>query len=256
MKRNRELVEDRRNKVLEALRNDGHVKVGDLAKEFEVSPLTIRRDLQYLEDQKKLERFYGGASIIEEKKVIGDEDTLYRELIAKYAASLVEDGDSIFINSSSTALKLLKYLDNKRVIAITNNGKSIYSERSPQVTVVLTGGELSGVKEALVGDFALKNLERITAKKTFLGCGGVSVESGMTTEIMNETNINHMMNNRVTGETYILADHTKLGKNRSFVSIDIEHIKNIITDEKADEALVNTFRSMGIHVHQVSKGDI
>lgn len=258
MKRSRKLVDGRRNKVLEVLRENGHVKVGELAEEFGVSPLTIRRDLQYLEDNKKLERFYGGASIVNDMLATTDEEdevTHYRRLIAKYAASLVEDGDTIFINTSSTALMLLKHIDDKNVIAITNNGKAINAERSPNVSIVLTGGELRDAKEAMVGEFALNNLERVSAKKCFLGCSGLSIESGMTTERLNEVNINQTMLRRATGSTYILADHTKIGKNSSFVTSTINRVKNIITDEKADENIVNGLRAMGIKVHQVSKND-
>lgn len=258
MKRSRALVDERRNRVLEVLKENGQIKVADLAEEFNVSPLTIRRDLQYLEDNKKIERFYGGASIIENNPETLDEVdelTLYRQLIAKCAASLVEDGDTIFINTSSTALKLIQYLGDKRVTVITNNGKAINVKRSPNVSIILTGGELRDVKEAMVGEFALNNLERVSAKKSFLGCSGLSVDSGMTTEILNEVNINQAMTRRVTGPTYILADHTKLGKDSSFVSYKINRIKNIITDEKADVNIVNTFKGMGINVHQVSKND-
>lgn len=258
MKRSRKLVDGRRNKVLEVLRENGHVKVGELAEEFGVSPLTIRRDLQYLEDNKKLERFYGGASIVNDMLAATDEEdeeTLYRRLIAKYAASLVEDGDTIFINTSSTALRLLKHIDDRQVIAITNNGKAINIEHSPNVSIVLTGGELRDAKEAMVGEFALNNLERVSAKKSFLGCSGLSIESGMTTERLNEVNINQTMLRRATGPTYIMADHTKIGKNSSFVTSTVNRIKNIITDEKADENIVNGFRAMGIIVHQVSKSD-
>lgn len=258
MKRSRTLVEGRRNKVLEVLRENGQVKVGELAEQFGVSPLTIRRDLQYLEDNKKLERFYGGASIANDMLAATyeeDEATMYRRLIAKYAASLVEDGDTIFINTSSTALRIIKHIDDKQVIVITNNGKAINTERSPKVSIVLTGGELRDDKEAMVGDFALNNLERVSAKKSFLGCSGLSVESGMTTERLNEVNINQTMLRRATGTAYILADHTKIGKNSSFVTSNINRIKNIITDEKADENIINAFRAMGIKVYQVSRND-
>ncbi len=82
MKRSRALVENRRNKVLMALKNNGFVKVGELAEELQVSPLTIRRDLQYLEDNKKLERFYGGATVTgrdPEFATEQDEVKLYRK---------------------------------------------------------------------------------------------------------------------------------------------------------------------------------
>lgn len=256
MKRERALVDNRRSKLLETLKNNGHVKVTDLAIEFNVSPLTIRRDLQYLEDSKKLERFYGGAAIINEKiNTQEDEVTYYRKLIAQYAATLVEAGDTIFINTSSTALQMIKYIKDKRITVITNNGKAIYTEHSSKVSVILTGGELREIKEAMVGEFASNNLERVSAKKSFLGCSGLSVESGMTTELLNEVNINQLMFRRVTGATYILADHTKLGKSSSFVSCSLNHIQNIITDELANPIIVSELRGRGIKVHQVSKND-
>lgn len=258
MKRKRSLVDNRRQKVLEVLKNDGLVKVGELAEQFNVSPLTIRRDLQYLEDNKKLERFYGGATVTKEaQEVVTEENkiSLYRKRIAQYAASLVEDGDTIFINSSSTALQMIRYIKGKRVIVITNNGKAIYLDRAPEISVVLTGGALRDIKDAMVGEFARNNLSMVTAKKSFIGCSGLSLESGMTTEILNEVNINELMFTRVTDDAYILADHTKFGVNSSFVSCPIERIRNVITDEEAPQVIVEGMQKRGIHVHMVKKDD-
>lgn len=256
MKRSRALVENRRNKVLQALKSNGFVKVQELAEELQVSPLTIRRDLQYLEDEKKLERFYGGATVTERAQEFDmeqDEVKIYRERIAQYAASLVEDGDTIFINTSSTALQMIKYIKDKRVTVITNNGKAIYTEHSSKISVILSGGELREIKEAMVGEFAANNISKVTAKKSFIGCSGLSVESGMTTEILSEVNINQLMLQRVTDSSYILADHTKLGRNSSFVSCPTESILNIITDEKAPQEILEGFRENEIKITQISK---
>lgn len=256
MKRSRALVENRRNKVLMALKNNGFVKVGELAEELQVSPLTIRRDLQYLEDHKKLERFYGGATVTDrdpEFSTEKDEVKLYRKRIAQYAASLVEDGDTIFINTSATALQMIKYIKDKRVTVITNNGKAIYMEHSSKISVILSGGELREIKEAMVGEFATNNISKVTAKKSFIGCTGLSVETGMTTEILSEVNINQLMLQRVTGTSYILADHTKIGRNSSFVSCPTAEILNIITDEKAPAEVLDGFRENEINVIQVTK---
>lgn len=256
MKRSRALVDNRRKKLLEALKSNGSVKVGDLADEFQVSPLTIRRDLQYLEDHKKLERFYGGATVSgEDDEIVTQEDEIkmYRKKIAQYAASLVEDGDTIFINTSSTALQMIKYIRDKRVTVITNNGKAIFMEHSSKVSVILSGGELRDIKEAMVGEFATNNISKVTAKKSFLGCSGLSVESGMTTEILSEVNINELMLNRVTGTSYILADYSKLGRNSSFVSCPTERIINIITDEKAPQNILEGFQENNINIFQVRR---
>ena len=254
MKRSKEIVESRRSKVLQALRSNGLVKVQELADELQVSPLTIRRDLQYLEDRKMLERFYGGATYVNwtpEASTAQDEVQLCRQRIAEYAATLVEDGDSIFINTSSTALQVIRYIKDKKVTVITNNGKAIYTEHSPMLTVVLSGGELREVKSAMVGDFAYNNINKVTAKKSFIGCTGLSPECGMTTEILPEVSINQLMHERVAKCSYILADHTKFGKNSSFVSCATESITHVITDEKAPLDIVTQFREKGIEVIMV-----
>ena len=123
-------------------------------------------------------------------------------------------------------------------------------DHSPLVSVVLTGGELHANKGALTGEFALNNLVKVTAKKCFLGCSGLSAENGMTTEILNEVNINQLMLKRVTGPAYILADHSKLGNNSSFVSIPLSKIKNIITDNRANDEMMAPFKELGINVFQ------
>jgi len=253
MKASRSIVNSRREKVLEMVRENGDVTVNHLAEQFQVSPLTIRRDLQYLEDHKLLERFYGGARN-GQLSAGGSEENLRlfrKEKIAKYAASLVEDGESIFINTSSTALAMVKYITSKNVTIITNNGNIINEKNPSQATVVLLGGELRYTKGTMVGDFAMNNLTQVTAKKSFMGCSGICPEIGMTTELLNEVNLNQMMFERVSKTSYILADCTKFGKRNSFVSCPPELIANIITDTDAPARLVKEFRDRGIWVHQV-----
>jgi len=250
LKRERALVEKRRHEILEELRRNDRIRVDELAQRWNVSPLTIRRDLQSLEEQKKVQRFYGGASLVENEKAVNKMD-ICRETISKYAASLVEDGDTIFINTSMTALNLVKYLDGKRVNVITNNGKVMNIDVPNSVSVLLSGGELRYPKYAMVGEFALKNMENLTAMKSFVGCSGISIEKGMTTGILNEVHINHLMLEQVTGESYILADHSKIGRDSSFVSQEIGWIKNLITDELTSKEQLALFREKNIKVHQV-----
>jgi DeoR/GlpR family transcriptional regulator of sugar metabolism len=253
MKKDRACVDNRRNHILELMQKNPRVRVDELAKMLEVSLITIRRDLQYLEDRKLLVRTHGGA--IASRNPV-DEVTLYRKLIAEFAAGLVTDNDTLFINTSSNALKLLEHISCSNVTVITNNGKAIHCEHSLEVNVVLTGGELRYPKEAMVGDFALRNLQTIYAKKAFIGCSGISAENGMTTEIFNEVSINEMMVNHATQEVYVLADHTKIGKNSSFVSCPIDKIKYLITDEKASTEALDLIREKGVTVYVVSRKDI
>ena len=103
----------------------------------------------------------------------------------------------------------------------------------------------------MVGDFAMNNLTQVTARKSFMGCGGICPDTGMTTELLNEVNLNQTMFERVSKGSYILADCTKFGKRSSFVSCPPELIENIITDADAPAELVREFREKGTWVHQV-----
>ncbi|MBS4930451.1 MAG: DeoR/GlpR transcriptional regulator [Clostridiales bacterium] len=256
MKREQAYVEARRKKILEIMKKNSEVKVETLAKELEVSFITIRRDLQYLEDKKLLMRTYGGAIAVETEQTKQEEILLYRTLIAKYAAQFVEDRDTLFINTSSNALMMTKYITKNNVTVITNNGKAITSEHGQGVSIILTGGELRYPKEAMVGDFAIRNLQTIFAKKAFIGCSGISATAGVTTEIASEVKVNELMIHNATNEVYVLADYTKIGKNSSFISAGIEGVTHLITDEKAPEDLLEELRAKGVQIHQVKKGAI
>ncbi len=122
------------------------------------------------------------------------------------------------------------------------------------ISIILTGGEIRYPKEALVGDFAIRNVQQVFPKKAFIGCSGFSPLSGMTTEIAGEVKINELMIQNAK-EVYVLADHTKIGKNSSFTSSPIEGIGHLITDEKAPEMILDEIRDAGVMVHQVRKGD-
>lgn len=258
MKRERAYVANRRRAVLEKIVENPKIRVEELSRMFEVSPITVRRDLQFLEDQKMLTRFYGGAAptAYADEVASRDDVQIYRMLIAKYAATLIEDDDSIFINTSRNALDIIRYVNKQNVTAITNNGHAIHCEISAGVSVILTGGELRHPKEQLVGEFAERNLLKVYAKKAFIGCSGISVECGVTTENANEVNLNGLMLKRATKAAYILADHTKLGHNSSFRTCGIDKVRYLITDEKASPEIVESFRERGIWVHQVSKKDM
>ena len=251
MKRSGEIVDTRRKRILEILYKTGDIRVNEIASHMKVSEITVRRDLQYLEDSGLIERYYGGARFHREKTTEKDELSLCRKSLAEYAASLVSDGDTIFLNTSGTVLRMLEYITAKDVTVITNNANAVAIPKSHTVTVMLTGGELYNLKGTLVGEFAYNNINKVTAKKSFIGCSGLSVENGMTTEILNEVVLNRAMMTRTIGESYIIADHTKIGNNSSFVSCELENIHNVITDSLASPSQVEAMRVKGIRVTAV-----
>lgn len=256
MKRDRQSVNERHTKILSILRDRHEIKVDELAATFGVSLMTIRRDLQHLESQGLISRFYGGAVAEQPITIPSDPDdvALYRSLIGRYAASLVFDSDYLFINGSSTALGLLNYVDKEDVHVFTNNGMAVGMKLPAGINLTLSGGIIRGESGILTGDCAMRNLLMEQAEKAFIGCTGISpngeVLCGIPTELgINETMINHSY------EYYILADHTKIGVVGNYASWHLEKMGTVITDEMAPAHMVEQLRCIGMTVIQVKKTD-
>lgn len=252
MKQSRKIVDGRRDKLLHLLELYGTLKVDFLAKELETSPLTIRRDLEAMDEQGLIDRFYGGASLRSEYagNLFSSTLILHKHAIARAAAALVEDGDTVFLNISSTALLILQYIEARQVTVITNNAKAVFCRYGANVNVVLTGGELRSPKEAMVGDFALNNLARVTASKCFIGCAGLT-EKEIMTAVLQEAAINTAMLERTIGAKYVVADHTKIGRRQSFLTAEVSQFTGLITDTETQRYYVDAFRQRGLEVIQV-----
>lgn len=258
MKKVQSIVSNRREQILQYLKENKTIKTEELAELLHTSPLTIRRDLQALEEEGLVRRHYGGAILIEDLDSINNNSetspvnyTKQKSAIAKYASNLIEDGDTIFINTSSTALLILEYLGDKRVVVVTNNGKALQSTIGPNVELVLTGGQVYGRKQSMVGDFATHILSKITASKCFLGVSGIEAHSGISTSVLQETLVNKEMINRCNGPVYILTDSSKVGRHHNFSSGDIDKVSHIITDSDISTEDIETFQQVGIEVTTV-----
>lgn len=259
MKKTQSIVSKRRDEILDILKSNNEIKNEELAELLRTSPLTIRRDLQALEESGFVKRHYGGAVLVnnlDDSNVnqldISMKHEKQKKAIAKYAASLIEDGDTIFINSATTSLLILEYLGDKRVVVVTNNGKSLNSIIGPNVDLVLTGGQVYGRKQSMVGDFATHILSKITASKCFLGVSGIAADSGISTSVLQETLINKEMINHCNGPVYILADNSKIGKHHNFCSGDINDISHLITDSDISLKDSSDFENNGVHVSKVN----
>lgn len=259
MKNSKNIVYKRKQKILQLLRDQKTVNITELSQLLSASPMTIRRDLQDFEENGIVERFYGGANLIEgslvedpAKKDLTETSLLRKHAIAMKAASMIENGDTVFINSSSTGLLIYKYLRGKRVVVITNNAKAIEANRDPQVELVLTGGEVYDWKQALVGDFALQTLSKVSATKCILGVSGISAKGGVTTSVLQETAVNELMLKRCNGMRIVIADSSKIGKENNFATCDLELISHLITNSDADPAQIKLIENRGVEVIPVN----
>jgi len=262
MKNSKSVVFKRQQAILKELKENQSIDVETLSTILKVSPTTIRRDLQIFEKQGLITRFHGGAQLIEGTLQEDDGtqaqfsrikiDSDQKHAIASYAASLVDEGDTIFINSSSTTLLLLDYIRDKRVVVVTNNGNVLVYPKDPLVEIILTGGEVYKRKQSMVGEFALNTLSKISANKAFIGVGGISADSGITTPILPETAINEMMMKRCS-TCYVLASTNKIGKSHNFLSGSIADVDTLITCQGGNQLELDKMRNIGVKVIELEK---
>lgn len=255
MKNSKVNILDRQQKMLQHIRKNGTVSINDLAELFYITPITVRRDLIGLEEKGYVKRYFGGVKSLLPPDLdeaptpsIEDPKALIHAKIALKATELIKDGDTIFMNSSSTALLMMEYLKDKSVLVVTNNGRALYSKRDPQIELILTGGEVYGQKKSLVGEFALNALYKITATKCILGVSGISVDGGITSSVIQETAINKTMLERCSGEKIILADGSKIGTRHNFFSGNITDITHLITDTSASKEHLDQIAGLGINI--------
>ena len=239
MKVSKAIVDKRRNEIMKTIQENYSISVDDLVEKYDVSAVTIRRDLQYWEDMGAIVRNYGSASLIQE--FVDDNKNYdrfrYMKAIAKRAALFVEDNDVIFINTSMTAIIMIDYIKYKNVTIITNNAKAINSHPDDQVEIIFTGGEVRYPKNSMVGDIALKTVNSINANKCFIGCSGLS-KNGASTGLIKETSINKAMIEHTRGKKFLLCDHTKIGLDYNYRYCGLNDVNTLITDVEVDDEVL------------------
>ncbi|EOL46574.1 DeoR/GlpR family DNA-binding transcription regulator [Enterococcus caccae] len=253
MKSSHKTIKARRDKILELLKTENTLPVKEVSRELAVSEITVRRDLIALEKMGLVQRAHGKAQIVQE---IGTEDyneeiEVLKNTIAKKAAEFVKDGNTLFINTGSTALSSLKNLEDKRVTIVTNNVKVANLDHNPNSTVILSGGEIRFPKEALVGDIAIDSFSKMSSDISIIGCSGLSIENGITTPVLHEAKINSLIIERTNGLVIVVADYRKIGFSSNFTSGTIKDINYLITDTFASPEVIREIEKQGVQVIQV-----
>lgn len=253
MKNSKELIQQRQARILQFLRQKQLASVADLAKHFHVTPATIRRDLETLEEQGSVKRFFGGVEYILSQGEYVQYQTSRTDFapakmaIAAKAAEMISSGDTVFLNSSSTALYILDYIDNIQASIITNNARAIDSSIPEAVDLILTGGELIANRQSLVGEFALDTTRKVMANKCFLGVHGISA-AGVTSSFLQEVAVNRSMIAQCTGPKIVVADSSKIGVMQNFFDYSLDMITHLITDSGANHRELDQIRAKGVEV--------
>lgn len=206
-----------RREVILAELMAGRATVAELSERFAVSPATIRRDLRLLADQGRATRTYGGAvrgprpieRTLDEKEGTASRE---KDVIARYAASLIADGDVLVLDAGTTTGRLAHYLRDRAGLTVLTNGINtlVTLSHSDGNTLITLGGQLRHTSQAMVGPLAEEALRHVVADKVFLGADGVLAERGLSCPTLEQASLKTLMASRAR-EVYVLADHSKLG---------------------------------------------
>lgn len=246
----------RQQRILELLQRDGYVRVPALSRLFEVAEITIRRDLSLMEARELLERTHGGAISVKhihhEVNYSSRSDLALesKDRIARRAAALIEEGDTVFINGGSTTFHLFRYIKAANVKIVTINAGVLGQLDNPGVDLILAGGHFYPESNAFYGGFTNEILNQIIANKAILGVHGISRRYGLTTPMSYAAETSRIMIERTRGSVIVTADHRKLGLVSDFVTAPAEKIDTLITDFFPDDEYIKDFEELGINVYQ------
>ena len=246
MRRSETFVTRRREAIMRLLEGRESAGVGELAERFDVSPLTIRRDLDYLEGRGMVTRQYGRVTIADALgRPSGSRRVLAKKAVAAEAARHVEDGDAIFVNASSTALEMIELIEADDVSVITNNSKVMLLKGPLRQTILLTGGTAVPPRASLTGELAMDVIRRYQAAKCFIGCSGISAEHGLTSNTVPETAVDSLMLEQ-SREHYLLLDSFKIGKSYTYPIAPAHMADTVITDDGATDEQVDHLYMAGV----------
>lgn len=247
-------AEERQSKIAELLKSQSSIKVNELANIFEVSESTIRRDLQDMEQRGLLTRTHGGAVGAEKTSFEptfhekSDEKHEEKLKIAKVAINMIEDGETIILDSGTTTLEIARNLGNKKLIVITNS-IDIAAELSTKenIELIVTGGTLRLTTRAMVGHITEMSLKNFRVDKAFIGANGISIEEGITTPNFVEAQTKKAMMN-VANKVYIVADSRKFNQVNFSVICPIRAVTGIITSSDLDNNIVKSYEDVGVEI--------
>ena len=243
------LAEERRQKIIELLNQKNIVKVNKLSEMLEVTSETIRSDLDKLEKKDLLRRTHGGAVAVDNHQELSfnirkDKNKEEKKEIAKKAVALIKNGDTIFLDASSSAFYLAQEILNLQNITVITNSNTIVTElsKNENITVISTGGMLRRNSLSFVGPLTNKNIKNYNANKAFLSCKGVSVKHGATevNELESETKKNMVEKSE---EIYILGKITAINEVGLSQFAATEEIDKIITSDDTPEDLTKSFKA-------------
>lgn len=254
MKQSKSTINSRRTQIMSELKANSDVTVQELALKTGASPLTIRRDLAYLEEQGMVKRHHGGAKLIEldgsgaffaEKLTRHMDEKL---ILADFVAKHIPAGINVFMNGGTTTFEVMRALKHSALTIITNNVLAFEATSGGNCRIICSGGEYNTISKTYSCTLSLNIIESTVAELCILGVNGIDSHVGVTTSVHSEATINNLMATRCKGPVVVIADSSKIGNTHCFCSLVLEKVDYLITTSKADPAEVKEIADRGVTV--------
>lgn len=252
---------ERQQHIARSVEEHGRVRVTDLAERFDVSEVTIRKDLRVLAAEGRVVRAHGGALApgrSRPERAFEVRERLQRaekEQIGATAAALVIDGESIALDASTTALAMARSLKARGSwvhLTVITNGLRIASELAGHhgITVAMPGGFVRSEALSVVGPLGSGLLERVNIQKAFMGAAGFTLETGLSDATDEEAQIKRLIVGSAR-EVVALIDHTKWGRSAFATFCPTDMLTAVVTDAEAPVGMTNALRERHIVVHVI-----
>jgi DeoR family transcriptional regulator of aga operon len=249
------LNEERRRAILDLLTHQGRVLVTELARQFDTSQVTIRKDLEILHAHGLVHRTHGGAlpsreGALEDPTLREKEKLHHHEKlrIAESAAGKVKEGQVLILDSGTTTTAIARALRGFQNLTIITNAVNIAAELAgTAVEVILTGGTLRKNSFSLVGPIAEETLRRLSADLLFLGVDGFDVQYGLTTPNLLEAKVNRVMV-EVAKKTVAVCDSSKFGRRSLSLIVPPSALQEVITDRGVPKTDLRALKQTGVEV--------
>lgn len=250
---------ERRMQIVTLVQERGRASVPDLSERFDVSEMTIRRDLRELDREGLLKRVHGGAisgfgrSYEPALNLRANANKATKEAIGRKAAELISDGDSLAFDVGSTTLEIARQLGSRQNLTIITTSLPIANQvaenysLTSDVRLILAGGIVRSRELSMIGPFAEHTLNELHVDKAFIGVAGVSLDEGLTEYNLEDATVKKSMI-RCAHQVIVVADSSKLGK-VTFASVaSLEAIDTLVTDNQAEEDFLRELEARGVQI--------
>jgi DeoR family glycerol-3-phosphate regulon repressor len=251
-------TEERLDAILQNLHQDGKVRVKNLSEQFQVTEDCIRKDLKVLENAGKLKRTYGGAILSQDYPLERDviDRRTYNEdkkiIIAKKASELIKDHETIFLDISTTNIKLAEILveTRKRLVVVSNMIDILQIlARSSTITAIGTGGTMYRTVNGFMGAATIEVIKQYSFDRAFIGSCGVDMVDLSITTLGVEDGLTKKAALQSSRHKYVVMERDKFYFNDSYKFAHFDDINGIITDEIPDQSTLNVLDSAGITLY-------